>query len=130
MLLHIDYNSGEPISHQIAAQIKWMVVSGKLQIGDKLPSIRELARRLKINPTTVTRIYNELAGDGVITLRQGQGAFVSDGAPALPAREIRRIVSDRARAMVVEGLRLGLNRQQIEQIVNEEFKKIRTAKNE
>ncbi len=130
MLLHIDYNSGEPISHQIAAQIKWMVVSGKLRVGDKLPSIRELARTLKINPTTVTRIYNELAGDSVITLRQGQGAFVSDGAPALPVREIRRIVSDRARAMVVEGLRLGLNRQQIEQIVNEEFKKIRTAKNE
>ncbi len=130
MLLHIDYNSGEPISHQIAAQIKWMVVSGKLQVGDKLPSIRELSRRLKINPTTVTRIYNELANDGVITLRQGQGAFVSDGAPALPVREIRRVVSDRARAMVVEGLRLGLNRQQIEQIVNEEFKKIRTAKNE
>jgi len=130
MLLHIDYNSGEPISHQIAAQIKWMVVSGKLRIGDKLPSIRELARTLKINPTTVTRIYNELAGDGVITLRQGQGAFVSDGSPALPVREIRRIISDRARSMVVEGLRLGLNRQQIEQIVNEEFKKIRTAKNE
>ena len=130
MLLHIDYNSGEPISHQIVAQIKWMVVSGKLRVGDKLPSIRELARTLKINPTTVTRIYNELAGDGVITLRHGQGAFVSDGAPALPVREIRRVVSDRARTMVVEGLRLGLNRQQIEQIVNEEFKKIRTAKNE
>ena len=130
MLLHIDYNSGEPISHQIAAQIKWMVVSSALQVGDKLPSIRELARTLKINPTTVTRIYNELAGDGGITLRQGQGAFVSDGAPALPAREIRRIVSGRARAMVVEGLRLGLDRQQIEQIVNDEFKKIRKAKNE
>ena len=56
MFVHIDYNSGEPISRQVIAQIKWMIVSGALQPGDKLPSIRELARDLKINPTTVTRI--------------------------------------------------------------------------
>ena len=130
MLLHIDYNSGEPISHQLIAQIKWMVVGGKLKAGDKLPSIRELARRLKINPTTVTRIYGELSGEDFITLRQGQGAFVSGKPPLLPPEEIERLVSEKARAMLVEGLRLGLGKGQIEQIVNEEFKKIRTAANE
>ena len=92
MLIQVDYNSGEPISHQVVSQIKWLVASGKLEPGGKLPSIRELAKELKINPTTVTRIYSELSADGVITLRQGQGAFVSTQSVPLPKAEIRRRV--------------------------------------
>ena len=130
MYIHIDYNSGEPISRQIIAQIKWMIVSGKLACGDKLPSIRELARTLKINPTTVTRIYNDLAHHGIITLRQGQGAFVSKLTVRLPDEEVQRIVSEKARTLWVEGFRLGLKKKDIEEIINEEFRKIRTAKDE
>lgn len=114
----------------MVAQIKWMIVSGKLKNGEKLPSIRELARKLKINPTTVTRIYNELEHNGIITLRQGQGAFVSQRGSLLPPKEAKKIVEEKARSMLVEGLRLGMTRKNIEQIVNEEFKKIRMAKNE
>ena len=130
MFLHIDYNSGEPISRQIIAQIKWMIVSGKLAGGEKLPSIRELARTLKINPTTATRIYNDLAHHGIITLRQGQGAFVSSQSVKLPDEEIRRIVGEKARTLWVEGFRLGMQKKDIEAIINEELRKIRMAKNE
>ncbi len=64
-----------------------MIVSGALSAGEKLPSIRELARQLKINPTTVTRIYGELAHHGIITLRQGQGpSFRSRGRRWPPRR--------------------------------------------
>jgi GntR family transcriptional regulator len=130
MFIHIDYNSGEPINRQVIAQIKWMIVSGQLQPGEKLPSIRELARTLKINPTTVTRIYNDLAHNGIITLRQGQGAFVSDGHVAVSDTEVSRIVGEKARALLVEGIRLGLRKREIDAIINEEFKKIRTANDE
>jgi len=130
MYVHIDYNSGEPISHQIVSQIKWMIVSGTLKSGDKLPSIRELARQLKINPTTVTRIYNELAHNAIITLRQGQGAFVAQQTQTVAPQEVRRIVADKAREMLVEGMRLGLDKSQIDDIVNDEFQKIRTPDNE
>ena len=130
MFIHIDYNSGEPINRQAIAQIKWMIVSGRLQPGDKLPSIRELARTLKINPTTVTRIYNDLAHNGIITLRQGQGAFVSDGHVSVSDTEVSRIVVEKARAMLVEGIRLGLRKREIDAIINEEFRKIRTANDE
>jgi GntR family transcriptional regulator len=130
MFLNVDYNSGEPISHQIVAQLKLMVVSGRLQGGDRLPSIRDMARTLKINPTTVTRIYNELANEGVVTLRHGQGVFVCDRIMPLKAEEVRRIVSDKARGMLVEGLRLGLNKEQIEQVVDEEFRRIRMGDHE
>ena len=130
MFIHIDYNSGEPISRQIIAQIKWMIVSTRLQPGDKLPSIRELARTLKINPTTVTRIYNDLAHNGIITLRQGQGAFVSDRHVSLSEAEVDKIVAEKARALLVEGIRLGLRKRDIDAIMNEEYRKIRTAKDE
>ncbi len=130
MYVHIDYNSGEPISRQVVAQIKWMIVSGVLGAGEKLPSIRELAKQLKINPTTVTRIYGELAHQGIIALRQGQGAFVSQQVPTVAPGEVRRIVADKAREMLVEGMRLGLDRAAIDEIVDDEFRKIRTPEHE
>lgn len=130
MFFHIDYSSGEPISHQMVAQIKWMVVSGELQTGDRLPSIRQLAKQLKINPTTVTRIYKELEHAGIINLRQGQGAFVCQIKSLLPRKEIHKIVREKARAMLVEGLRLGLDKQVIDKIVNHEFSELREPKNE
>ena len=130
MYVHIDYNSGEPISRQVVSQIKWMIVSGVLGPGEKLPSIRELAKQLKINPTTVTRIYGELAHQGIIALRQGQGAFVSQQVPTVAPGEVRRIVADKAREMLVEGMRLGLDRAAIDEIVDDEFRKIRTPEHE
>ncbi len=130
MFVHIDYSSSEPISHQVVAQVKRLVVGGQLKSGDRLPSIRQLARQLKVNPTTITRIYGELEHCGLITLRQGQGAFVSQPAKLLPRKEVRRLVASRAQEMLVEGLRLGLEKDQIDQIVNEEYAKIRIPKNE
>ena len=121
MWLHIDYNSGEPICRQAVAQIKLMVVNGSLKPGDRLPSIRELSRDLRINPTTVSRIYSELAHEGVITLRQGQGAFVSESASRLAPEEVRRMVAKHARAMLVEGLRHGLDIGDIRKIVEDEY---------
>jgi len=130
LFLHIDYNSAEPIYRQAVEQIKLMVVSGVLRPGDRMPSIRELAKSLKINPTTAAKIYNELAHAGVLTSRQGQGAFVSATTERLAPQEIRRIVAGHARRMLVEGLRLGLTREEINQIIEEEYQKIRSMKDE
>ena len=129
MLIHIDYNSSEPIIHQVVGQVKWLVVGGKLQPGQKLPSIRGFARRLKINPTTVTRIYKELAHDGLIVLRQGRGAFVAMNNPATSKKEAKQAVKQKARELFVEGLRMGLDKDEIDQVLNDEYEEIR-AKND
>ena len=125
MLIHIDYNSGEPIIHQVVGQVKWLVVGGKLQPGQKLPSIRDFARRLKINPTTVTRIYKELEHAGIIVLRQGQGAFVAVNSRRPSKKEAKKIVEHRARDLFVEGLRMGLGKEEIDQVLNEKYQEIR-----
>ena len=125
MLFHIDYNSSQPIYQQVIEQIKLTVVNGRLKPGDRMPSIRELAKTLRINPTTAARIYNELAHEGILILRQGQGAFVAPKAVSVKDEEIHRIVAALARKMLVEGLRLGLTRDEIDLIIDEEYRRIR-----
>jgi GntR family transcriptional regulator len=124
VLLHLDYHSGEPICQQAVAQIKLLVVKGKLKPDDKLPSIRQLAQELKINPTTVSRIYNELAHEGVVTLRQGQGVFVGQGVSRLAQAEVRRTLAKHAQTLLVEGLRQGVSLEEIQTIVADEHRKI------
>ncbi|MDE0300898.1 MAG: GntR family transcriptional regulator [Candidatus Poribacteria bacterium] len=125
MLFHIDYNSSQPIYQQVIEQIKLTVVNGGLHPGDRMPSIRELAKTLRINPTTAARIYNELAYEGVLVLRQGQGAFVAPKVVSVASEEIHRIVSALARKTLVEGMRLGLAREEIDLIIDREYQRIR-----
>ncbi len=80
MKLIISSVSGEPIYEQIKTQIHSAVLSGELKAGEALPSLRKLAKELRISVLTVTRAYNELADEGVVqniqgkgTLRDGQG---------------------------------------------------------
>ena len=125
MLFHIDYNSNEPICQQAVEQIKLLVVSGSLKPGDRLPSIRQLAREAHINPTTVSRIYGQLAHEGVVALRQGQGVFVTDGTARLAPEEVRRILGRHARALLVEGLRQGMSIEEIRRTLDDEYDAIK-----
>ena len=124
MLIQVDYNSGEPVSRQVVAQVKWMVASGRLQAGDKLPSIRDLSKQLKVNPTTITRIYGELSADKVIVLKQGQGAFVSSQSATGNRTEARKQVRELIRRMLAEGIRLGLAPDDLQQLIDHEFEKL------
>ena len=124
MLIQVDFNSGEPVTRQVIAQVKWMVASGKLQPGEKLPSVRQFAKQLKVNPTTVTRIYAELSSGNVIVLRQGQGAFVCTETPSVNRTEARKGVRKIIRNMLAEGVRLGLSPDDLRQLIEAEIKKL------
>ncbi len=76
--LQIDPHSGVPVYRQIMDQIKYCGASGLLKPNSQLPSIRELALALSINPTTVVKAYSELEHEGVIEMRHGKGAFLAD----------------------------------------------------
>ena len=77
--IQIDPLSSDPISDQVVFQVKAAVARGEARVGDQLPSVRELARELSINPNTVARCYQVLETDGVIVRRQGRGCFVTGG---------------------------------------------------
>ena len=76
MKLIISSVSGEPIYEQIKTQIRTAVLNGDLKAGEALPSLRKLAKELRISVLTVTRAYNELAGEGIVRNVQGKGTFV------------------------------------------------------
>ena len=77
----LDYRDARPIYTQIVDGFREQIRSGILQIGDKLPSVRELAQSLTINPTTIQRAYRELEMSGWIATVPGKGCFVH-GIPA------------------------------------------------
>jgi len=81
ILLKPNPSSGVPIYLQLMEQVKHAIETGALRPGEQLPSIRPLAEELVVNPNTIAKAYRELEHEGVIELRQGAGAFVSDKAP-------------------------------------------------
>jgi GntR family transcriptional regulator len=74
----LDLHSGVPVYRQIIDRIHSARASGLLKAGDRLPTVRQLAVDLSINPNTVVRAYRELELTGVLTTHQGTGTFVSD----------------------------------------------------
>jgi len=77
-MVHLDYRDARPIYAQLISGFQEQIVSGILQPGDKLPSVRELAGQLAINPNTIQRAYRELEHDGWIATVAGKGCFVCD----------------------------------------------------
>lgn len=90
----ISNSSGQPIYEQICRQIKGAVASGKLKPGEPLPSIRNLARDLRISVITTKRAYEELEREGFITTIPGKGCFVAARDLELVREDARRRVED------------------------------------
>ncbi|MBM3306527.1 MAG: GntR family transcriptional regulator [Candidatus Aminicenantes bacterium] len=93
-MIRLDTASFVPIYEQIKAGIRGRIALAALKPGDALPSIRDLAAELIVNPNTVARAYRELEQEGVITTRQGKGCFVSDRSESV-VREEKRAALDR-----------------------------------
>ncbi|MEZ6003541.1 MAG: GntR family transcriptional regulator [Planctomycetota bacterium] len=105
-MFRIQPHSPEPIFQQLVDQVKDAVTQGLLREGDKLPSVRELARQVTVNPNTVVKAYDLLERDGVIVRRQGAGCFLTGKTTNLdPAERQARLDAALAQA-VSEGLHL------------------------
>jgi GntR family transcriptional regulator len=76
MLLQIDHHSGQPIYRQVIDQIRRQVVAGQLHEGEQLPSVRDLAAQLRVNPMTISKAYSLLEMEGLLDRRRGVGLFV------------------------------------------------------
>lgn len=92
MELSIDAKSGVPFYRQIIEQVKFAIARGDLQPGDQLPTVRQLAVDLSVNPNTVIRAYRELEIGGVLETQQGSGTFVGQEKPEVDALERQRML--------------------------------------
>ena len=92
MQFSIDPKSGVAFYRQIIEQTKFAIASGELGPGDRLPTVRQLAVDLSINPNTVVRAYRELEIEGVLDTQQGSGTFVSNKQPQIDQLERQRML--------------------------------------
>lgn len=107
MDIKINLVDGVPLYRQIVNQIRYMVATGVLAVGDELPPIRTLALELKVTPNTIVKAYGELEAVGVVRKRHGSGTFVSDRGPSrLATKERRRIIEERIDALLAEARQL------------------------
>ena len=121
LLLQVDPSDARPIYAQIGAQLKYAVAAGVIRPGELIPSVRELAKQLVVNPNTVARAYRELQGEGLLDSVRGTGLRVSVEAPARCLAERREIVRGRLRAAIEEARRSVLDPLEIEAIWREEW---------
>jgi len=123
--LQVDPHSGVPVYRQMMDQVKYSVASGGLRPGDQLPSVRDLAHALSINPTTVVKAYTELQHERVIELKHGKGAFIATGAPKISEREREALLRRQARQMAVEASQLGVAGVVVLRILKEEMEALK-----
>ena len=92
-MIKIDYRDARPIYEQIVDGVENLALRGALPAGSQLPSVRQLAMELSINPNTIQRAYAELERRGVIYSAKGRGNFISDDTAALRQRRLDEIAA-------------------------------------
>lgn len=92
-------------------------VLGTLSPGDPLPSVRQLAAELRVNPNTVQQAYRELEREGLVQVRRGQGTFVSDA--AVDGAERRRLLRDVAERALVDARRHGAEPEELVEMIRD-----------
>jgi GntR family transcriptional regulator len=129
MDIGVDFESGVPIYTQLVDRIKQMVVSGRLQPGQQLPTMRQLAADLRINYNTVGRAYTLLDQERVISTQQGRGTFI---ASRLDEHQLQRLRMDKLRSMTrlvtEEAIALGYDPEEIQQIFQEQLNEARSTR--
>jgi len=119
MELQVITSGREPIYQQLVGQIREGVARGKLRPGERLPSVRELSRKLVVNPNTIARVYTELERDGVLFTRPGSGVFVAEPANELTKSARKKKLLGMLDAFLTEAVHLGFARDEVVSTVAE-----------
>ena len=119
--LKIDPTLPTPIWSQIEDGMRHLVASGALPPGGAVPSVRDLAREQRINPNTVAKAYQRLVEGGVFATRRGEGTFVAERPPAMPAGEKNRVLREAASRFTSLAVTLGIARTEAVDAINAEW---------
>ena len=121
-MILIDYKSRKPIYEQIIENMKQLVVSGVLQRDDQLPSVRQLAQELAINPNTIQKAYAELERQGVIYSLKGRGSFVGSSLQELRTVQQKELLEQLA-ALSTDLYRLQVPQDEVCAVVQQVYEK-------
>jgi GntR family transcriptional regulator len=119
--IDVDPSDAIPIWNQIEDGLRRLAASGTLTSGEVVPSVRELARELRVNPATVAKAYQRLTDTGVLVVRRGEGTFIADRTPADVAEDRRRILADGAGRYVNVAVTVKADRKEAVDAVQQTF---------
>lgn len=114
----ISTGSKVPIYQQITNQVWMAVATGKLAVGDQLPSVRALAEELVVNPNTIAHAYSDLTRDGLIESRPGRGVFIAQKRKVFTPEEAWRRLEPLLDAAIAEAMALDFSRQELQAAFN------------
>ena len=109
----------DSIAQQIVDQVRTRCASGALKPGDRLPSVRELARQITVNQNTILRAYERLTAEGILELRHGEGTFVADFATGRQMKRERAALEEEALRLVRKAMVVGVTPEQLHAMVDE-----------
>jgi len=119
----VNFDERIPIYLQIMDLIKKKIIKGDLKGGDKLPSVRELAVELKVNPNTVQRVYQELEREGIIVIVRGTGAFVVSDEKKL--EEIKEsLAGERIKNFIKEMKEINLSKEDLDLLLSKYWEEV------
>ena len=121
MFFRIDPSDDLAIYDQVVRQVKFAVAGEVVRVGELVPSVRELARELTINPNTVARAYRQLQADGVLESVRGTGLAVAAGADEQCRAERVTLIRDRLRQVLLEARQSRLDSGQLRSLVESEL---------
>ena len=124
MFLRIESSSGVPILRQIADQIRSHCAAGTLAPGDRLPSVRQLAKDLAVNPNTILHVYERLTSEGLLERRHGDGTFVSENLPRGRAKAERELLISEIDRLAHRATDLGIEGDEIHQLLDNSLARI------
>lgn len=127
MFFSIDPNNGVPIYDQVVRQVKYAVAEGSLSPGDRVPSVRQLAAQLTLNPNTIARAYQQLQSDGVLETQRGLGMIVRQQAPRHCAAERQSLLAERLRGVIREATRGGLDADELRKLFEQSLAEVATG---
>ncbi|MHC4116566.1 MAG: GntR family transcriptional regulator [Planctomycetota bacterium] len=123
MQIRIDNSSGRPVYQQIIDQIKRDIALGRLTQDEKLPTVRQLAGRLAINPNTIAKAYRQLEQEGIIVTKPGAGAFVANLDSNLSKAVRKRLLCAELDRIAVEAYHMQIDTRLLSQWFNEAVEK-------
>ena len=116
MNIVISNKDDRPIYEQITSQMKNMILSGKLEEGSQLPSIRVLAKDLRISVITTKRAYEDLERDGFIITVAGKGSYVAENNSAVLKEEKMKQLEENVRRLIEEAYNSGISKEEVKEI--------------
>ena len=127
MFLRIETSSGLPITRQIMDQVRRHCAAGTLGPGDRLPSVRELARELAVNQNTILRVYERLTAEGLLERRHGAGTYVARFAVEQQMELQRRQIEDEVHRLVRHATTLKMTPEALRVLIDDAFSKFEAA---